>query len=486
MASESPPEEAKPSLGALKQLCVISGLRSKRGSFFNGLPGWTVEEFEEDVVADSLVPVLPCGSNKIVMIQVRHLRLLPENISSSKIVCTKVNVGSDLTRANAVELLSPGEQPSMWSSPTFSLKSDQYVSSKATLAAIDYILSSAKTKENYEIWLADINLALALSRIACSPAAGSEKPAELDSHLKKSVTPIEGLIRKHKGEIFFRWSRPNIRDTEENAQNCLNAVKAGNYHIYPSPGAADQLDVQFATRDGVHGTFSFQDFGAQEAMLYFRNSVKMDHIERIRPRMMAIVDHTAYWQAILHYNKVLHTLKNLENAPHILREWEALEEGVQRQQKRMKKISQILDESQVMIPKDGRWKISDNEKQRLKLCRTCFQAGMMISMGDSIYVSKENRSKLRISLGKNVESDPEIKKMHTIFSTQISGKDEMKTIQRGFGDKVRACLHCGKTEGSEGKMKTCSKCKAAVYCSKKCQGLDWKKVHSTQCKPASK
>lgn len=48
---------------------------------------------------------------------------------------------------------------------------------------------------------------------------------------------------------------------------------------------------------------------------------------------------------------------------------------------------------------------------------------------------------------------------------------------------IRTCSGCGKKEMKLGRMKSCSKCKAAFYCSKECQVQDWA-THKKQCKKA--
>lgn len=46
-----------------------------------------------------------------------------------------------------------------------------------------------------------------------------------------------------------------------------------------------------------------------------------------------------------------------------------------------------------------------------------------------------------------------------------------------------ACDYCGKNESSKIKLKKCSKCSVARYCSAECQSADWKSgVHKSRCR----
>lgn len=50
--------------------------------------------------------------------------------------------------------------------------------------------------------------------------------------------------------------------------------------------------------------------------------------------------------------------------------------------------------------------------------------------------------------------------------------------------KKMVCLDCGKHEielEKGEKLKVCSKCKKAAYCSKECQKFHWKRAHKTDC-----
>jgi len=50
--------------------------------------------------------------------------------------------------------------------------------------------------------------------------------------------------------------------------------------------------------------------------------------------------------------------------------------------------------------------------------------------------------------------------------------------------RVRTCQCCGKAEKRVGKLKSCTRCKAAFYCSKECQVKDWPS-HKKICKKAA-
>jgi TPR repeat protein len=56
----------------------------------------------------------------------------------------------------------------------------------------------------------------------------------------------------------------------------------------------------------------------------------------------------------------------------------------------------------------------------------------------------------------------------------------------GDGD-VRLCSHtrCGRRETRRHEFRRCSACGSAIYCSRACQALDWKRVHRGQCAAAA-
>ncbi|KAG0529798.1 hypothetical protein BDA96_05G128200 [Sorghum bicolor] len=63
-----------------------------------------------------------------------------------------------------------------------------------------------------------------------------------------------------------------------------------------------------------------------------------------------------------------------------------------------------------------------------------------------------------------------------------------KTGGEGDGDAdVRLCSHprCGRRETRRHEFRRCSACGSAVYCSRECQALDWKRVHRGQCAAAA-
>ncbi|XP_066335394.1 F-box protein At1g67340-like isoform X2 [Miscanthus floridulus] len=52
---------------------------------------------------------------------------------------------------------------------------------------------------------------------------------------------------------------------------------------------------------------------------------------------------------------------------------------------------------------------------------------------------------------------------------------------------VRLCSHpqCGRRETRRHEFRRCSACGSAIYCSRACQALDWKRVHRAQCAAAA-
>ena len=59
-----------------------------------------------------------------------------------------------------------------------------------------------------------------------------------------------------------------------------------------------------------------------------------------------------------------------------------------------------------------------------------------------------------------------------------------KQLQSSDPSPARTCANCGVVEAGGGTLKSCSRCKAVVYCGKECQMQHWKKAggHKVVCK----
>ena len=55
-------------------------------------------------------------------------------------------------------------------------------------------------------------------------------------------------------------------------------------------------------------------------------------------------------------------------------------------------------------------------------------------------------------------------------------------FQDRLGDPTVACVVCGRCATGY-RLKKCSRCKQVIYCSKKCQQVDWRKTHKRVCAP---
>lgn len=60
-------------------------------------------------------------------------------------------------------------------------------------------------------------------------------------------------------------------------------------------------------------------------------------------------------------------------------------------------------------------------------------------------------------------------------------------VDGGDGAELRLCSHvrCGRRETRRHEFRRCSACGSAIYCSRACQALDWKRVHRGQCAAAA-
>jgi len=72
----------------------------------------------------------------------------------------------------------------------------------------------------------------------------------------------------------------------------------------------------------------------------------------------------------------------------------------------------------------------------------------------------------------------------------MSNFQERIAAELGFSlpkpeEAKRVCRHCNKREPenptAEQKLKVCSRCRDALYCSRECQSADWKQRHKFQC-----
>ena len=105
------------------------------------------------------------------------------------------------------------------------------------------------------------------------------------------------------------------------------------------------------------------------------------------------------------------------------------------------------------------------------------------SNGDVIIISFYNTERMfnsdLFSVGQKLTIlNPYLRK--TMDGSVIIRVDDPKSIL--FDDLEKICWCCSQTEEDAGKLKHCSRCQRALYCSRECQQFDWKSCdHSSVC-----
>ncbi len=69
----------------------------------------------------------------------------------------------------------------------------------------------------------------------------------------------------------------------------------------------------------------------------------------------------------------------------------------------------------------------------------------------------------------------------TGHSAPILSQTDMETPDDTVSIALRVCYHCGKAEDEQLKLRKCSGCSSALYCSKECQKEQWKTHKSVLC-----
>lgn len=351
------------------------------------------------------------------------------------------------------------------------------------------------------VQLTDLNLAMALNRVAVSDPTLEQLPWGPD--WQRLVQFITKHTRQDKRLFLFKYFshrlHPDRFTSERRGADRLQSVQKGVFHLYPSnaPKCGNYLEVRYSCSSGNRSEAWF-DYGHTESTRYIEQAVALDEWHRLSPGVLAQVDPKAFWSAILHYSDVFKTLQEQGADQSLLDEWKELDVGIKIWHKGIRELEGNM-ELELLPGENGRWSL-DNDQQHEYISLRNAHAALLHTWHQGLVDGILPRSAV-IEISQDYDGTQLELDVAALNAAHAGGDNEelprlLKLIALGLPtDSGDVCAKCGTTTP----LSRCCRCRCVTYCSRECQVSHYKshkkvcgkiagdeKVKAMLCKPSSK